>query len=60
MKKIKEILNEDNNKLNIKDYLILIFIVLIYTIISFINLGNTISPNTFFKTESTNQVVIKL
>lgn len=49
MKKIKEILNEDNNKLNIKDYLILIFIVLIYTIISFINLGNTISPNTFLR-----------
>lgn len=60
MKKIKEILNEENNKLNIKDYLILIFIVLIYTIISFINLGNTISPNTFFKIESTNQVVIEL
>lgn len=60
MKKIKEFLNEDNEKLNKKDYLVLGFIVLIYTIISFINLGLMINPNTFLRTEQTDKVIIEL
>lgn len=60
MKKIKEFLNEDNEKLNKKDYLVLGIIVLIYTIISFINLGSMINPNTFLRTEQTDNVIIKL
>ena len=40
MKKINKLLNEENSKLNIKDYILLGIILFIYSIISFINLGS--------------------
>lgn len=60
MKKIKEFLNEDNEKLNKKDYLVIGTIILIYTIISFINLGSMTNPNTFLRAEQTDKVIIEL
>ncbi len=60
MKKIKDFLNEDNEKLNKKDYLVIGTIILIYTIISFINLGSMTNPNTFLRAEQTDKVIIEL
>ena len=47
MQKVKIFLNESNSKLNKKDYILLGIILITYGIISFINLGSTINPNTF-------------
>ena len=60
MKKINKLLNEENSKLNIKDYILLGIILFIYSIISFINLGSMESPNTFLSIESTKQIIIEL
>jgi dolichyl-phosphate-mannose--protein O-mannosyl transferase len=60
MKKIRDFLNEDNKKLNKKDFIILGIIVLIYTIISFYRLGDTISPNTFYLANIDDELVIEL
>ena len=48
MKKIKEFFNEEG-KFNVKDVLVLTIIVVFYSILSFINLGTTSNPNTFFE-----------
>lgn len=60
MKKINKLLNEENSKLNIKDYILLGIILFIYSIISFINLGSMESPNTFLSIDSTKQIIIEL
>lgn len=57
---LKNFLNEPNTKLNIKDYIALGIILIAYSVISFINLGSTINPNTFLRVEKTDKVIIKL
>lgn len=60
MQKVKIFLNESNSKLNKKDYILLGIILITYGIISFINLGSTINPNTFLGGNTTKQVIIEL
>lgn len=57
---LKNFLNEPNTKLNIKDYIALGIILIAYSVISFINLGSTINPNTLLRVEKTDKVIIKL
>lgn len=57
---LKNFLNEPNTKLNIKDYIVLGIILIAYSVISFINLGSTVNPNTFLRVEKTDKVIIKL
>lgn len=57
---LKNFLNEPNTKLNIKDYIALGIILIAYSVISFINLGSTVNPNTFLRVEKTDKVIIKL
>ena len=59
MKKIKEFFNEEG-KFNVKDVLVLTIIVVFYSILSFINLGTTSNPNTFFEIDSNAGLVIEL
>ena len=47
MKKIKRFFNEES-KFNIKDLFVLAIIIIFYTILSFINLGTNISPQTYY------------
>lgn len=57
---LKNFLNESNTKLNIKDYIALGIILIAYSVISFINLGSTINPNTFLRVEKTDNIIIEL
>lgn len=57
---LKSFLNEQNTKLNIKDYIVLGIILIAYSVISFINLGSTINPNTFLRVEKTDNIIIEL
>jgi dolichyl-phosphate-mannose--protein O-mannosyl transferase len=59
MKKIKEFFNEEG-KFNVKDALVLTIIVVFYSILSFINLGTTSNPNTFFEIDSNAGLIIEL
>ncbi len=59
MRYIKEFFNEEG-KFNIKDVLVLGIIVLFYTILSFINLGSTTNPNTFYEVDNKNGIDIEL
>lgn len=47
MKKIKRFFNEES-KFNIKDLFVLAIIIIFYTVLSFINLGTNISPQTYY------------
>ena len=60
MSKIVSFLNEENNKLNYKDYLSLAFIIIIYGIISFYNLGSLTNPNTLENFNTSDSLVIEL
>ena len=57
---LKSFFNEQNTKLNIKDYIALGIILIAYSVISFINLGSTINPNTFLRVEKTDNIIIEL
>ena len=57
---LKIFFNEQNTKLNIKDYIALGIILIAYSVISFINLGSTINPNTFLRVEKTDNIIIEL
>ena len=57
---LKNFLNEPNTKLNIKDYIALGIILIAYSVISFINLGSTVNPNTFLRVEKTDNIIIEL
>ena len=59
MRKIKEFFNEEG-KFNVKDILVLGIIVIFYSILSFINLGSTTNPNTFYEIDNKNGIVIEL
>ena len=59
MRKIKEFFNEEG-RFNVKDFLVLGIIVIFYTILSFINLGSTTNPNTFYEIDNENGIVIEL
>ena len=57
---IKTFLNENNEKLNIKDYITIFIILLIYGIISFINLGDYNSPQTFYSANLDDSITFAL
>ena len=57
---IKTFLNENNEKLNIKDYITIFIILLIYGIISFINLGDYNSPQTFYSANLDDSITFEL
>lgn len=49
MKKLTKILNEKNQKMTKIDFLIIGIIVLLYTVLSFINLGSFKNPQSFYQ-----------
>ena len=59
MSKIKKYLNENNNKLNIKDYITILVIVILYGVFSFINLGSNICPNTFYNIHMNEELLFE-
>ena len=59
MRNIKEFFNEEG-KFNVKDILVLGIIIVFYTILSFINLGTTTNPNTFYEINNKDGIVIEL
>lgn len=57
---IKKFLNEKNEKLNIKDYITIFIILLIYGILSFINLGSYENPQSFFSFKNGDVIIFEL
>lgn len=60
MKNIKNFLNEENKKLNIKDFTTIVVIIVVYSLLSFYRLGSTTSPNTFKDFQKDSSIVIEL
>lgn len=60
MKRIKEILNTKERKMLKIDYLIIGIIIILYTILSFINLGSMTNPQTFKYLSKQEALIIKL
>lgn len=56
---MKKFFNEDNARMNYKDYITLMFIIIIYGIFSFYRLGSFNNPNTFQNFQAMNSVIIK-
>ena len=56
---MKKFFNEDNARMNYKDYITLMFIIIIYGILSFYRLGSFNNPNTFQNFQAMNSVIIK-
>ena len=59
MKKINKILNSKVSKLSKIDYIIIGIIILLYSILSFINLGSFNNPQTFYKLNDNQEVVFE-
>ena len=57
---MKKILNEANNKLNKIDYIFLTIIIVIYSILSFINLGDLRAPQTHYNIIKNEMVTVEL
>ena len=57
---MKRILNEKIEKLKKIDYLIIGIIVIIYSILSFINLGDIKSPQTYYEMIENEMITIEL
>ena len=57
---MKKILNEANNKLNKIDYIFLTIIIVIYSILSFINLGDLKAPQTHYNIIKNEMVTVEL
>lgn len=56
--KIKSYLENEDKKLKKIDYIVLAIIILLYSILSFYNLGSTKNPQTFFKTTKNEHEVL--
>ena len=59
LKKVEGFLNEES-KFNKKDLITIFIIILLYTILSFINLGSQICPNTFKRFQKDEKLLIEL
>lgn len=59
-RKVKRFLNEKNEELNNKDYITVFIIILIYGIVSFINLGSNKSPQTFYSAFKDDSLTFEL
>ena len=57
---IKKFLNEKNEKLNIKDYITIFIILLIYGILSFVNLGSYENPQSFYSFKNGDVIIFEL
>ncbi len=60
MSKVKSFLNEENKKINYKDYLVILVIIIVYGIISFYRLGSMTNPNTIESFTKTDSLIIEL
>ncbi len=60
MKTLTKILNDKVVKMTGLDYLVIGVIILIYTIVSFVNLGSTINPQTFYTFSPDESITICL
>lgn len=60
MKNIKKFLNEENDKLNFKDFITITVIIAVYSLLSFYRLGSTTNPNTFNNFPKDSSIIIKL
>ena len=54
---IKKFLNEKNEKLNNKDYITIFIILLIYGILSFVNLGSYENPQSFYSFKNGDVII---
>lgn len=59
MKKINKILNHKVSKLTKTDYIIIGIIIVLYSILSFINLGSFNNPQTFYKLNDNQEIVFE-
>lgn len=57
---IKKFLYEDNIRFNKNDFLSIFIIIFIYGLVSFINLGNYNSPQTFYSAKKNENIVFEL
>lgn len=60
MAKTKEFLNEENEKLNFKDFFTILIIILLYGALSFYKLGSMTNPNTFFNFNKADSIIVEL
>lgn len=60
MKKLNKILDEKTPKMTKIDYIIIGIIILLYSILSFINLGSFSNPQTFYNLEANETLVFSL
>lgn len=60
MQKIKEYFSDNTRKMTKNDWIILGIIILIYTIISFINLGSFKNPQTFVEFKENDGVTLEI
>ncbi len=56
---MKKFLNSETKKITKKDLIVVMTIMLLYAVISFINLGSWQSPNTFLNLEGNKELVIE-
>ena len=59
MKKIVKILNDKTEKMTKHDYLIIGVIIMLYSIISFINLGSFTNPQTFYQMSKDETIIFE-
>ena len=59
MKKINKILNHKVSKFTKTDYIIIGIIIVLYSILSFINLGSFNNPQTFYKLNDNQEIVFE-
>ena len=57
---MKKILNQKTIQLTKTDYKIILFLTFLYAIVSFIHLGSTKNPQTFYKIEKNKDIIIEL
>lgn len=60
MKKIINIINNKSEKMSKIDYIIIGIIILLYSVLSFINLGSFQNPQTFYHLEANQEVIFEL
>lgn len=60
MKNVKKILNKKVTKMTKTDYIIITIIVILYSILSFINLGSFNNPQTFYDLSQNQEIIFEL
>lgn len=60
IKKINDFLSDESPKMRKSDYILVTILIIIYSIISFINLGSTTNPQTFSEINSENPAIFEI